>query len=399
MLQRTLRQIRNVDDKVSITVATSKKQETILKKYIDSDVKISAEPCRRNTFPSIALAAAHLHDVQGVDFDEVIVICPVDPYVDDKFFSTFMELVGQVSDEFPLVLMGINPTYPSEKYGYIIPESKEEISKVKSFKEKPDLQTAKEYIKAGALWNGGVFALKINYVLNKAQELLGYSSYSDLFSNYDSLQSISFDYAVVEHEPNIKVVRYVGEWRDVGTWNTLTEVMDSSYIGKVQANENCDNLHVLNESDLPIICMGLKDIVIAASPEGVLVSDKVQSSYIKPFVENIHQQIRFAEKSWGSFKVIDVESGSLTIKVTLNPGRHMNYHSHKCRSEIWNVVEGRGKVIIDGVEKNVTVGDIIKLPIGCKHTVCAETLMKIIEVQIGVSIDVEDKEIFVTSIK
>ena len=229
--------------------------------------------------------------------------------------------------------------------------------------------------------------------MEKSQKLLGYSSYKELLKHYDSLQSISFDYAVVEHEENIKVVRYDGEWKDVGTWNTLTEVMDSSYIGKVQADKSCDNLHVINESDLPIICMGLKDIVVAASPEGILVSDKVNSSYIKPFVENIHQQIRFAEKSWGNFKVIDIDSGSLTIKITLAPKQQLSYHSHKYRREIWTVVDGLGRVIINGIERSVKFGDIIEIPIGCKHTIIADTLMKIIELQIGKDIDVKDKDI------
>ena len=230
--------------------------------------------------------------------------------------------------------------------------------------------------------------------MEKAQKLLGYSSYEELIKHYNSLQSISFDYAVVEYEENIKVVRYDGEWKDVGTWNTLTEVMNSNYIGKVQADKTCDNLHVINESDLPIICMGLKDVVVAASPEGILVSDKVNSSYIKPFVENIHQQIRFTEKSWGNFKVIDVDSESLTIKITLAPKQQMSYHSHKCRREIWNIIEGRGRVIIDDIETSIGSGDIIDLPIGCKHTVIADTNLKIIEVQIGKDIDIEDKEIF-----
>ncbi len=394
MLQRTLRQIRNIGENVSITVATSKKQETILKKYIDSDVKISSEPCRKNTFPSIALAASYLHDIQKISLDEIVVVCPVDPYVDDNFFVAFKQLIKHVSDEFPLALMGINPTYPSEKYGYIIPVSTEEVSKVKSFKEKPDCQTAQKYIEVGALWNGGVFAFKIKYVLDKAQKLLGCSSYSELIKKYDSFQSISFDYAIVEHEPNIKVIRYNGEWRDVGTWNTLTEVMDTNHIGKAQVDEACKNLHIVNESDLPIICMGIENAVVAASPEGILISDKVRSAYIKPFVENIHQQIRFAEKSWGSFKVIDIENNSLTIKVILAKNQRMSYQCHRNRSEIWNIIEGIGYTIIDGVKRNVKTGDIIEIPIGCKHTIVAVSDMKIIEVQIGKSINVEDKEIF-----
>ena len=106
-------------------------------------------------------------------------------------------------------------------------------------------------------------------------------------------------------------------------------------------NDACENVHVLNELDVPVLCMGLKDVVVSASPEGILVSDKEQSSYIKPFVDKIDQQIMFAEKSWGSFRVLDVEEESLTIKITLNPGHRMNYHSHARRDEVWTVISGQ----------------------------------------------------------
>ena len=138
--------------------------------------------------------------------------------------------------------------------------------------------------------------------------------------------------------------------------------------------------------------MGLKDVVIAASPEGILVSDKEQSSYIKPFVDDIDQQIMFAEKSWGSYRVIDVEEGSLTVKVTLNPGHRMNYHSHEYRDEVWTVISGTGSAIVDGVERSVKPGDVISMAAGCKHTVIAgEDGLQLVEVQIGSEISVSDK--------
>ncbi|MCD7741371.1 MAG: phosphomannose isomerase type II C-terminal cupin domain [Ruminococcus sp.] len=126
----------------------------------------------------------------------------------------------------------------------------------------------------------------------------------------------------------------------------------------------------------------------------MLVSDRHQSSYIKPMVDKIEQQIMFAEKSWGSFRVIDIDDKSLTIKVTLNPGHGMNYHSHQRRDEIWSVISGKGKVIIDGAERDINVGDVITMKAGVRHTVHAETELKLIEVQIGDDIDVSDKEKF-----
>ncbi|MBQ6976777.1 MAG: cupin domain-containing protein [Selenomonadaceae bacterium] len=391
MLQRTFRQICTIPAQISVTVSTSESQEKILRKYIPADVEISAEPCRRNTFPAIALTAAYLRDVKKVDADEAVVICPVDPYVDDDYFAQFKTLAELVKTSAAnLILLGINPTYPSEKYGYIIPATKDKVSDVVEFKEKPDLATAEKYIQAGGLWNGGVFACKISYVLEKAREILKTDSYEKLFANYAELQNISFDYAVVEREKNIKVLRYAGEWKDVGTWNTLTEVMTEENIGKVFFDKTCHNSHVINETDTPIIAMGLKNIVVAASPDGILVADKAQSSYMKPLAEKIHD-IRFAEKSWGSFTIIDADENSLTVKVILSAGHKMNYHSHERRSEVWTVVEGKGRVILDGEIKTVTVGDVIEIPIGVKHTVQAMTDLKVVEVQIGRDISVDDK--------
>lgn len=392
MLQKMYRQIKNVDPKAKITIATSKSQVSAINNQIGLDTSISVEPCRRDTFPAIALAAAYLHDVKNISENEAVVVCPVDPFVEKDYFETLMKLSEQAEkDAANLVLMGISPTYPSEKYGYIIPENKDEISRVLSFKEKPDREMAEKYIAQGALWNGGVFAFKLKYLLNKADELLGCSDYKPLFDNYDKLEKISFDYAVVEKETDIKVMRFNGQWKDIGTWNTLTEAMDETSVGKSIIDEKSENVHVLNELNVPIICVGLKDIVVSASPEGILVSDKNQSDSIKKYVDKLDKQIMFAEKSWGSYLVLDVENESMTIKVTLNAGHEMNYHSHEMRDEIWNVISGEGLVTIDEKQKKVFSGDIVQIPAGTKHKIKAITELKVIEVQLGNEISVYDK--------
>ena len=395
MVQRVYRQIKQVDADATVTIATSKSQVSAIHNQLGEDVGISLEPCRRDTFPAIALATAYLADVQHVDPSEAVVVCPVDPYVEQSYFEALKELSRQAEQsQANLVLMGIEPTYPSEKYGYIIPESDSHVAKVKTFKEKPTAQVARDYIAQGALWNGGVFAFRLGYVLQKAHELLDFSDYQDLFDKYDTLRKISFDYAVVEHEPNIQVIRYAGTWKDLGTWNTLTEAMEESIVGKGEMNETCSGVHILNEMDVPVLAMGLHDVVISASPEGILVSDKEQSSYIKPFVDKYEQQIMFAEKSWGNFKVMDVESESMTIKVTLNPGHSMNYHSHRNRNEVWVVISGQGRTIVDGMEQKVSAGDVVTMAAGCRHTVFADTELKLIEVQLGENITVQDKQKF-----
>lgn len=393
MVQRVYRQIKEVDREATVTIATSKTQVSSIHNQLGPDVGISVEPCRKDTFPAIALAAAYLRDEKGVPEEEAVVICPVDPYVENDYFLAIEKLASLAADSSAnLLLMGMEPTYPSEKYGYIIPKSSDETAMVATFKEKPTADVAKEYIAQGALWNGGVFAYKLKYVMEIAHKLIDFTDYHDLFAKYETLPKISFDYAVVEKEDKIQVQRFSGQWKDLGTWNTLTEAMQDAVVGKGVLNDNCSNVHIVNEMDVPVLAMGLHDVVISASPEGILVSDKEQSSYIKPFVDKFEQQIMFAEKSWGSFRVLDVESGSMTIKVTLNEGHSMNYHNHKHRDEVWVVISGEGMTVIDGTEKQVKAGDVVTMPAGCNHTVIAQTELKLIEIQIGKEISVQDKE-------
>ena len=400
MVQRVYRQITTVDAEAQVTIATGKKQVSMILNQLENKVNVCVEPERRDTFPAICLAASYLHDVKNVAETEPVIVCPVDPYVEDSYFEALKRL-SELAEEgnANMSLLGIEPTYPSEKYGYIIPESKDEVSTVSTFKEKPDVETAKKYLEQGALWNGGVFAFKLSYLLEKAHELLDFKDYEDLYAHYGEQKKISFDYAVVEQEKSIQVLRYKGSWKDLGTWNTFTEAMGSNAVGNVTLNETCEDTHVVNELNIPILCMGCKSMVIAASGDGILVSDKEQSAQIKPYVDKLAGQAMYAEKSWGSFTVLDVQDDSMTIKVELLPGHSLHYHSHEHRDEVWTVMSGMGSVIIDGMQRMVRPGDVVTMPAGCKHTLIAETKVSVIEVQLGKDINVDDKKKFDLDIK
>lgn len=399
MIQRVCRQVQSAAPNIPITVATGREQVSLIRRQLGAGVNISIEPCRRDTFPAIALVSAYLHEVRGVPSDEAVAICPADPYVDEDYFCAVLRLLEEAEREGSanLVLMGIEPTYPSEKYGYIIPASQETQSMVRSFKEKPDKQAAEAYIAQGALWNSGVFAFKLGYALDKARELLNYTDYEDLFNRYEELTKISFDYAVVEKESSVSVQRYRGTWLDIGTWNTLAAVMPEHSIGRVTMDETCNNVHVVNTLPMPVLCMGLKDVVVAASPEGILVSDKQRSSAMKPYAERLHTPVMYTEKSWGEFRIIDAETESLTIKITLSAGRSLTYHMHERRDETWTVIEGRGWVKLDGNEFAVAEGQTVRIPRGSFHTIRAETLLKVMEIQTGEDIDVDDKIVWGTT--
>ena len=289
MVQRIYRKIKEIDDTVKVTIATSRDQVSMLCNQLGEDIEISIEPERRDTFPAITLAAAYLKDKLGVAKEETVVVCPVDPFVDDGYFTTIKEMGDLVGSETGLVLMGIEPSEPSSKYGYIIPADRNHVSAVKMFKEKPDEKMAEQYIKEGALWNGGVFAFRLGYLLEKAHGLLDFIGYDDLFANYYSMKKISIDYAFVEKERNIRVVRYEGGWRDLGTWDALTEVIGEKQIGRVIVSKESENVHVINELDIPILCMGLKDVVVVAGTDGILISTLEQALHIKSYVEIIEE--------------------------------------------------------------------------------------------------------------
>lgn len=326
MVQRVYRQITTIDADAKITIATSKSQASSIKNQLGEKTSICVEPCRRDTFPAIVLAVSYLHDELGVSSNEAVVVCPVDPYVDETYYES-VEILHKLAEQgnTNLTLMGVEPTYPSEKYGYIIPTTSDNVSLVREFKEKPDAKSAQKYLEQNALWNAGIFAFKLGYLLDKAHSMIEFDNYNDLFNKYESLEKISFDYAVVEKESSIQVMRYSGGWKDVGTWNMMAEVMADKTKGKAILDEVCENTNVINELNIPILCMGCKDMIIAASVDGILISDKERSDYMKPFVEKIETEAMYAEKSWGTYTVIDVHPGSMTVKISMNAGEAMSY--------------------------------------------------------------------------
>lgn len=395
MVQRMYRMIQEVDKDAAVTIATSESQVTSIRSQLGDSVGISIEPCRRDTFPAIALATAYLHDKQGVDTNETVVVCPVDPYVESDYFQMLEKLSIQAAKgEANLVLMGVEPTYPSDKYGYIIPESRDQVATVDTFREKPDVTTAENYIAAGALWNGGVFAFKLSYVLGIAETTLGSADYQYLFDNYSTLNKISFDYAVVEKESKIQVMRFAGQWKDLGSWNTLTEAMSDEVAGNAVAVD-CSNTHVINELQIPLIALGVSDLAIAATPDGILVTDKKKSDRLKDYVGDRRPMVE--KRGWGEYQVLDYRiqpdgQSFLTKHLIITPGRHISYQRHQHRSEIWTFVDGAGKLILDGEVTCVSRGEMAFIKPGTKHAIKADTELHIIEVQVGDELTEEDIE-------
>lgn len=392
MVQRMIRMINANNPEAKITIATAENQIPQIRSQVGDEVSISVEPSRRDTFPAIVLASAYLKKC-GVGLEEPVVICPVDPYVEEDYFKCLNVLADHV-EEANLTLMGIEPTYPSQKYGYIIPDSHHYISSVKEFKEKPDACTAEKYIREGALWNAGVFAFKLSYLMSIAKELFGTDEYDKMYSKYASLPKISFDYAVVEKEKHINVVRYSGQWKDLGTWNTLTEAMHDLVSGKATVVD-CKNTHVINELGIPLIALGMNNTVIAATADGILVSDKETSPKLKDYVATARPM--YERRVWGEYRVLDYKhssdgNNSLVKELIISPGQHISYQRHKHRTEMWTLTQGHGELILDDYVRRVKRGDVVAITPGTKHAIKGITELHLIEVQLGDELTEDDVE-------
>ena len=227
MVQRVYRQIQEAGRKTpwsSVTVAAGLSQVDQLRAQLGDDISVVTEPERRDTFPAIALACAYLHFEKGAGKEEIVAVLPVDPFVETEYFERISQIGAEIKNSgADLLLLGAKPVFPSEKYGYIVPEpGRPEQSnmpdvnseKVSRFKEKPRAREAEELIAGGAMWNCGVFGLRVGYVFDILREKYDIivSDFGAMLEGFRSLHKTSFDYEVVEKARNIRVLRYEGCW-------------------------------------------------------------------------------------------------------------------------------------------------------------------------------------------
>lgn len=405
MLQKVFLQLQKANIDANITIAAASQQVDSIRRQLGNGVSLVVEPERRNTYPAIALALAALVKDGNATLDDVVLIMPVDVCAETAYFESFGAMQKVVSQKkADIVLLGIKPTYPSAKYGYITTcdepfTAGEKACKVCTFEEKPTEKKAELLIREGAYWNAGVFAVSVGYVLGEVKKEIEDISYESILAHYGELENISFDYKIVEKAKNAYMVEYKGKWKDLGTWNTLTEEMDDKCSGKTIVGEECENTHIINELAIPIVALGTKDLVIAASPDGILVSDKHRSSYLKPYVETLEARPMYEERRWGEYRVLDYtqyedKSKSLTKHLMIEKGKSISYQCHLHRDEIWTVVDGEGKLLIDGEVKEVKRGDVAYIVAGQKHALYATKDLHFIEVQIGKELIEDDIERF-----
>lgn len=402
MLQRVVRQVREAGLKADVTIATGESQRDAISSQLGNAVHVVTEPERRDTFPAIALACLYLEKEKSRPADEVVVVMPSDPYTDEGYFHTIGKMAEAVREgAADLVLMGIAPTCPSTKYGYVVPETVEgAVRRVECFTEKPDAEKAKELIDAGAFWNGGVFAFRLGYLSGIVRRYIRTDSFPEARARYGEFPKISFDYEVAEKAASVAVVPFKGLWKDLGTWDVLSEVLGTNTLGNAVLDERSRDTHVINRLDVPCVCVGADHLIVAASPDGILVAGKGSCERIKPYVNKLDARPMCEERRWGTYKVVDNytaqngRSGSLTKHLCLLPGKSISYQRHNHRAEVWTFVDGTGRLVLDGNVREVKKGDVVNIPQGQRHALMALTELHFVEVQIGDNLVEEDIERF-----
>lgn len=392
MIQRVYHQVKDSFTDAKIIAATSKQQASTVITQLGEDIQLSLEPARKGTFPAVVLTVESLKLKQDITDDEIVLACPVDLFVETDFFKQIQDNIQTFKDN-EIMMVGTKPMNASERYGYIIPETNESISKVSKFIDRVTFEEAKTLVNENALWSAGIYLLRVKDLLALAHEKINYSDYDDLFKEYKSIQSISLD-EVAKESNDLYVLNSSEQLNDLGTWKAITRVMQSDVIGNAAVSETCKNVSIINDMDIPVFASGLNDVIISASQQGILVSKKEESIDIGENFETFNNPIMFADKSWGSLEVLDVSDESMTIKLHINAGKQMSYHSHEHRDEMWTILSGKGKTIVDGMEQPVQAGDVITMEAGCRHTIYAEEDLEVIEIQRGKDITVKDKKKF-----
>lgn len=399
MLQRVIRQIKESDMKCDITVAANDQQRDMLINQLGDGINVVLEPSRRHTFPAIVLSCADLLLNKGCSKDNVVVVLPCDPYTDAGYFEAIKQMAQAVeSNVADLLYMGIKPTEPSDKFGYIFTDGElsDNVLNVTNFTEKPSVKESVEFIAKGAYWNSGVFAFRLGYIIDIVeQKYVHVNNFAELRSRYSELPNISFDYEIAERAQSAAMVPFDGQWQDVGTWNILSSIMPDRTIGNVHFGSQCRNTHIINELSVPIYCDGMTDAIIAAGPDGILVSAKATSDTVKQHVDQLVDRPMYEERRWGTYRVLDRTSGadgmhSLTKNLFLKPGHNISYQLHHHRQEVWTFVDGIGRLRLDDEERIVRAGDVIHIQREQKHGLKAITPLTFIEVQIGTDLVEED---------
>lgn len=379
-------------------------------------ISLLLEPVGRNTAPAIALAALWAKARFGED--TVILVLAADHLIDKQteFAAAVEDAAKLASREGRLVLFGIEPSGPETGYGYIewgarIPDSRSH--EVVRFVEKPSLETAKQYLKAGRfVWNSGMFcftaeaiikALDVHApdVMAAARRVADRSDMTALdqitfdAALFGEMPDISIDYAVMEKAKNVAVIPCAFGWSDIGSWKAVAEVQETDDHGNTTEGNailvNARGTYVRSEDRL-VAAVGVDDLVVIDTADAVLVAHKESAQQVKDIVSKLKSQGHVSAREhvtvyrpWGSYTTIEHKQGYKIKRIVVNPGQSLSLQLHHKRAEHWVVVAGEAVVQIGDAEHITLPGEYRYIPLGEKHRLSNRTNqpVELVEVQIG----------------
>ncbi len=433
-----IRLVNCVDDKNILSITNVKLESQVkaqLKEMQEkfcrkSSYRVITEPEGKNTAPAIALAIKYIEKLQkdkavkeeNIE-DPIIVAVPSDNLITDneKYCKCVSEGI-KLAKEGYIVTFGVKPDRADVGLGYIRAKNNRKIRsiapnglKVESFIEKPDIETAQEFVESDKyFWNSGMFVFKASVMMAelKKYERDIYNIIKDAtissqtptipYQNFKDMPDISIDYAVMENSKKLALIPLDTEWKDVGSWEAVYDVSEkdenNNYImGNVLDLESKDSL-VYSTSKL-ITTIGLKDTVVVETEDAVLVCDRSRAQDVKKIVNHlkeIHDTTQYTHKTvyrpWGYYQVLNEGKGFLTKCIYVNPGAKLSVQMHHHRSEHWVVLEGKALVLKGEEFHELQKGDSIDLAVEEVHSLQNpyDEPVKVLEVQQGDILDEND---------
>ncbi len=395
-------------------------------KDVDMDKQIFVlEPMGRNTAPAIALAALEVQQQYGDD--AVMLVMPSDHLIKDKVaFKSAVEQGAKLASQGYIATFGIYPTSAETGFGYIKAGSKIEgfnASEIEEFKEKPDLTTAKEYVKSGMYsWNSGMFCLVAKTLLDEMEttspdvlkaakacfetKKMQQSALVFDTDTFAAMPDISIDYAVMEKAKKRAVIDSRFDWNDIGSWNSIAGLADSDKSGnriegKAIAIESKDCY--IRSGDRIVAAVGVENLLIVDTKDAILVAHKDRSQGVKDVVQflkaNNHDAAIYHQtvhRPWGSYTILEDEEDCKVKRLTIKPGQVLSLQKHQRRSEHWTMVNGTAKVRVGDKEFVLEANQSTYIPVDTLHRLENPTDkdIAIIEVQCGDYFGEDDIERF-----
>ncbi|KJU84626.1 mannose-1-phosphate guanyltransferase [Candidatus Magnetobacterium bavaricum] len=424
LIQQTILRLLPVVSADNIVILTNQQYRFHVKSDINSmehniaeRVHTVLEPALRNTAAAIALGVKYCQDVLGCGPEETVFVCPSDHIISpDDRFAHYLRQAAEIAVAGYIVTFGVKPTRPETGYGYIqkgsrLKHSPEGIEgyEVERFTEKPDEQTARTYIEGGKhLWNAGIFAFNISVMLEEFNRYVPAiwqmlcKGYDDMLTSYAEMPDKSIDYAIMERSERIATLALDLYWNDVGSWDSLFEVIERDADGNATKGDvftfDTKDTMIIGDKRLTVT-IGIENCLVLETDDVVLISRRGHAQKVKEVVSELRRAGRHevnehvtTYRPWGSYTILENGDSYKIKRLMVNPKAAISLQMHHHRSEHWVVVNGTARVIVGESEIFIHVNESAFVPKSTKHRLENPGIipLEVIEVQNGEYLEEDD---------